>query len=107
MREAPGAELMSAKAESMNVDLPAYMQDVGQRARAAARSISRADTGMKNAALNAIADAIMQSAEQLKTENEKDLAAGRQGSMTSASPAWQKACARSPRCPTRLAAFLT
>ena len=69
---------MSAKAESMNIDLPAYMQDVGQRARAAARAISRADTGMKNAALNAIADAIMQSAEQLKAENEKDLAAGRQ-----------------------------
>ena len=84
MREAPGAEQMSAKAESMNVDLPAYMQDVGQRARAAARSISRADTGMKNAALDAIADAIMQSAEQLKTENEKDLAAGRQGGLDDA-----------------------
>jgi glutamate-5-semialdehyde dehydrogenase len=84
VREAPGAEQMSAKAESMNVDLPAYMQDVGQRARAAARSISRADTGMKNAALDAIADAIMQSAEQLKTENEKDLAAGRQGGLDDA-----------------------
>jgi glutamate-5-semialdehyde dehydrogenase len=69
---------MSAKAESMNIDLPAYMQDVGKRARVAARAMSRADTGMKNAALNAIADRIMQATEQLRAENEKDLAAGRQ-----------------------------
>ena len=75
---------MSAKAESMNIDLPAYMQEVGQRARVAARAVSRADTGMKNSALNAIADAIMQSAEQLKAENEKDLAAGRQQGLDAA-----------------------
>jgi glutamate-5-semialdehyde dehydrogenase len=62
----------------MNIDLPAYMQEVGKRARAAARAMSRADTGMKDAALDAIADAIVQSAEQLKAGNEKDLAAGRQ-----------------------------
>ncbi len=75
---------MSAKAESMNIDLPVYMQDVGKRARAAARAMSRADTGMKNAALDAIADAIMQSAEQLKAENDKDLAAGRQQGLDAA-----------------------
>jgi glutamate-5-semialdehyde dehydrogenase len=69
---------MSVNAESMNIDLPAYMQEVGKRARAAARAMSRADTGMKDAALDAIADAIVQSAEQLKAGNEKDLAAGRQ-----------------------------
>ena len=75
---------MSAKAESMNIDLPVYMQDVGKRARAAARAMSRADTGMKNAALDAIADVIMQSAEQLKAENDKDLAAGRQQGLDAA-----------------------
>jgi glutamate-5-semialdehyde dehydrogenase len=75
---------MSAKAESMNIDLPAYMRDVGKRARAAARAMSRADTGMKNAALDAIADAIMQSAEQLKAENDKDLVAGRQQGLDAA-----------------------
>jgi glutamate-5-semialdehyde dehydrogenase len=75
---------MSAKAESMNIDLPAYMRDVGKRARAAARAMGRADTGMKNAALDAIADAIMQSAEQLKAENDKDLVAGRQQGLDAA-----------------------
>jgi glutamate-5-semialdehyde dehydrogenase len=68
----------------MNIDLPAYMRDVGKRARAAARAMSRADTGMKNAALDAIADAIMQSAEQLKAENDKDLVAGRQQGLDAA-----------------------
>jgi glutamate-5-semialdehyde dehydrogenase len=68
----------------MNIDLPAYMRDVGKRARAAARAMSRVDTGMKNAALDAIADAIMQSAEQLKAENDKDLVAGRQQGLDAA-----------------------
>ena len=75
---------MSAKAESVNPDLPAYMQDVGRRARAAARAISRADTGTKNAALEAIADAIMQAVDQLKLANERDLAAGRQQGLDAA-----------------------
>ncbi|MEN8109073.1 MAG: glutamate-5-semialdehyde dehydrogenase [Pseudomonadota bacterium] len=75
---------MSAKAESMDFNLPAYMQEVGTRARAAAREISRADTGMKNAALNAIADAIEQAAGQLRTENEKDLATGKQHGLDAA-----------------------
>jgi len=69
---------MSAKAEDVTVDIPAYMQEVGRRARAAAKQISRADCGMKDAALTAIATAIEAAADQLKAANEKDLAAGRQ-----------------------------
>jgi glutamate-5-semialdehyde dehydrogenase len=53
------------------------MNDVGQRARSAARDIGKAVTGPKNTALNAIADRIDAEAEKLKLENGKDLEAGR------------------------------
>jgi glutamate-5-semialdehyde dehydrogenase len=75
---------MSAKAESVNQDLPAYMQAVGRRARAAARHIGRADTGSKNAALAAIAAAIEDAARHLKQENATDLAAGREQGLDAA-----------------------
>jgi len=75
---------MSAKAESVNQDLPAYMREVGRRARAAARHIGRADTGSKNTALAAIADAIEDAADHLKQENATDLAAGREQGLDAA-----------------------
>jgi glutamate-5-semialdehyde dehydrogenase len=75
---------MSAKAEAITVDVPAYMQAVGRRARVAAKQSSRAASGMKDAALNAIAAAIETAADRLKTENEKDLAAGRQHGLDAA-----------------------
>ncbi len=75
---------MSAKAESMNLDLPAYMQEVGRCARNAARHIGRADTASKNAALTAIAFAIEDTAENLKRENATDLAAGREHGLDAA-----------------------
>jgi glutamate-5-semialdehyde dehydrogenase len=75
---------MSAKAESMSLDLPAYMRDVGRRARAAARHIGRAETGSKDAALTAIASAIEDTAEHLKRENATDLAAGREQGLDAA-----------------------
>jgi glutamate-5-semialdehyde dehydrogenase len=75
---------MNAKAESMKLDVPAYMQATGRRARAAAREISRAETGIKNAALTAMAAAIEGAVEQLTAENEKDLAAGRQQGLDAA-----------------------
>ena len=49
---------MSVKAESIEFNVPEYMQGVGRRARVAARAIGRADSGMKDAALTAIASAI-------------------------------------------------
>jgi glutamate-5-semialdehyde dehydrogenase len=75
---------MSAKAEAMTVDIPAYVQAVGRRARAAAKQISRAESGIKNAALHAIATAIEAAADRLGTENEKDLATGRQQGLDAA-----------------------
>ncbi|MDH5483778.1 MAG: glutamate-5-semialdehyde dehydrogenase [Gammaproteobacteria bacterium] len=58
-------------------DIKTYMQTVGQRARAAAVHMSRAETAVKNQALMIIADAIDASADALKAANAKDLDAGR------------------------------
>ncbi|MCW8854060.1 MAG: glutamate-5-semialdehyde dehydrogenase [Gammaproteobacteria bacterium] len=59
------------------MDVKQYMQQLGQQARQASVEMSRADTGIKNKALLAIADAIDAAAEILKAENAKDLEAGR------------------------------
>ena len=75
---------MSAKAAAVNIDIPTYMQAVGVRARAAARETARADSGRKDAALKAIATAIENAAPALKTENDKDMAAGRQRGLDAA-----------------------
>jgi len=68
---------MSAKPEAMTIDVPAYMQAVGRRARAASRVIGRAETRQKNDALLAIAAAIEAGSERLESENARDLEAGR------------------------------
>jgi len=75
---------MSAKAAAVTIDIPKYMQSVGERARAAARETARADSGRKDAALKAIATAIENAAPTLKTENDKDMAAGRQRGLDAA-----------------------
>lgn len=68
---------MSAKADSIQFEISAYMHALGQRARAAARQIGRAETAVKNAALEAIAAAIQGAGRTLITANRKDLEAGR------------------------------
>jgi glutamate-5-semialdehyde dehydrogenase len=68
---------MNAEADSLSFDIPAYMQQVGEQARAAARAVAAADTGAKNKALEAIAAAIEAAAATLAAENRKDLEAGR------------------------------
>jgi glutamate-5-semialdehyde dehydrogenase len=59
------------------MDVRQYMETVGQKARAAAREMARANTGTKNAALHAIADALERERARLVAENGKDLEAGR------------------------------
>ena len=54
-----------------------YMEEVGQKARKAAREMARASTKAKNAALHAMADALLRDCAHLVTENAKDLAEGR------------------------------
>jgi glutamate-5-semialdehyde dehydrogenase len=68
---------MNTKAEELALDVAAYMQEVGRRARAAARAIGCAETRQKNAALLAMAAAVESASERLKAENTRDLAAGR------------------------------
>ena len=60
------------------------MQQLGQQARRASAAMSRADAGVKNAALIAIADAIDAAAQALKVENAKDLQAGKDKGLDSA-----------------------
>ncbi|SMC29795.1 glutamate-5-semialdehyde dehydrogenase [Andreprevotia lacus DSM 23236] len=59
------------------MDIKTYMQDVGRQARAASRAMAKADTGAKNKALNAIADAIERDAAALLAANEQDMAQAR------------------------------
>jgi len=68
----------------MPFDVAGYMLAVGKRARSAARAMSRAETGSKDAALLAIAGAIEAAADILKTENARDLDAGRQHGLDAA-----------------------
>src|SRR4051812_17967600 len=56
-------------------DIAAYMHSVGSAARAAARELARADTGTKNAALAAIANAVRRDGAKLCAANAADVAA--------------------------------
>ena len=58
-------------------DVGAYMQGVGEAARAAARDVARADTHARNAALMAMAAAVRDDAAQLIAANAEDVAAAR------------------------------
>jgi len=61
-----------------------YMQQLGQKARAASVEMSRAESSVKNQALFAIADAIDNAADLLKSENQKDLQAGKDNGLDAA-----------------------
>ena len=52
-------------------DIKAYMQDVGQRARVAARAMARAETAAKDAALVAIATEIERGRDALVAANKR------------------------------------
>ncbi|MCX7084326.1 MAG: glutamate-5-semialdehyde dehydrogenase [Methylococcales bacterium] len=69
----------------MSVDIKVYMQDLGIKARKAAKEISRADSGKKNLALLKIADILEKNQATLITENQKDLIAGQQNGLDAAS----------------------
>ena len=61
----------------MSENIKTYIQTLGRQARVAAAILSRTETAAKNAALMAMADAIDQATATLKTENARDLAAGK------------------------------
>jgi glutamate-5-semialdehyde dehydrogenase len=66
------------------MDIKEYMQQVGQQARAASRAMARADTGMKNRALFAIATAIRRDKEKLLAANRADLDAAKAAGLDAA-----------------------
>ena len=66
------------------MDIKAYMQTVGQQARAASRLMAKADTNIKNKALTAIAGAIQRDAAKLIAANAKDLAEAREAGLEEA-----------------------
>jgi glutamate-5-semialdehyde dehydrogenase len=59
------------------LDLPAYMREVGERARAAARAVARAGTDEKNAALVAVATALERDEKRLLAANAHDITGAR------------------------------
>jgi glutamate-5-semialdehyde dehydrogenase len=65
-------------------DVGAYMNGVGEAARAAARDVARADTRAKNAALAAMAAAIRRDAKKLADANALDVAATQAGGQDAA-----------------------
>lgn len=59
------------------VDIKTYMTQLGQQARSASRMLARAATAEKNAALLAMAEAIVAAQPALLAANAKDMAAGK------------------------------
>ena len=66
------------------LDIKAYMHDLGARAKAASRQLARASSETKNAALEAIAKALMDNEEVLRAANALDIEAAKKRSLASA-----------------------
>lgn len=66
------------------MNIKQYMTELGENARKASRQLARANTNQKNAALNAIADRLMQSMDYLLAENNKDMDKGKQSGLDDA-----------------------
>lgn len=75
---------MQTKLKSTHADVAAYMRELGARARKASRVMASANTGQKNAALAAIADALLESRASLLAANKQDMDAGRNNGLDAA-----------------------
>lgn len=75
---------MQTNMKEQQIDIVTYMQDIGVRARTASRAMARATTAQKNAALNAIADAIIADRAALLEANQLDMDAGRKQGLDAA-----------------------
>ena len=76
--------MKTASQQASGTDIQRYMREVGQRARVAARAISRAETAAKDSALVAMAAEIERQTEALIAANRKDLEAGKAQGLDSA-----------------------
>ncbi len=70
--------------QAAGADVKAYMVAIGRRARTASRVLARAESGIKDAALHAAADAIEDKGESLLVANQKDLANAKARGLNSA-----------------------
>jgi glutamate-5-semialdehyde dehydrogenase len=61
-----------------------YMREKGERARAASRDMARADTGLKNACLFALAQTLRDDASTILSANERDMRAGKASKLDAA-----------------------
>ena len=61
-----------------------YMREKGERARAASRDMARADTGLKNACLFALAQTLRDDASTILAANERDMRAGKAAKLEAA-----------------------
>ncbi len=68
----------------MSETVSGSMKKMGEKARRAAVTIARADTGVKNQALYAIANAVEMARERIKVANRKDLNAGHEKGLNEA-----------------------
>lgn len=66
------------------MEIKAYMQQLGQSARAASRLMAKADSNVKNLALLAVARAIRRDQAQLLTANQADIEAAKNAGMDAA-----------------------
>ncbi|MFA5941886.1 MAG: glutamate-5-semialdehyde dehydrogenase [Sinimarinibacterium sp.] len=73
MSPAPPAKSSKAKTDS----IAAYMRERGEKARAAARAMARADTGIKNACLFSLAQILRDEAAAIQSANAADMRDGR------------------------------
>jgi glutamate-5-semialdehyde dehydrogenase len=75
---------MSAVQQQAITDIAAYMEDLGRRARAAARQVAKSSTAERNCALQAAADALEAARDELAEANARDLEAGRRAGLDAA-----------------------
>jgi glutamate-5-semialdehyde dehydrogenase len=66
------------------IDTKSLMQELGTSARKASRELVQASTGSKNAALERVAELLVESTAELQAANSKDLEAGRLAGLSSA-----------------------
>lgn len=75
---------LAADSSASPQSVDSRMRAVGSRARAAAPFIARAETGTKNAALYALADALLEAQDAILAANAKDMKAARENKLDSA-----------------------
>ncbi|RCX33163.1 glutamate-5-semialdehyde dehydrogenase [Thioalbus denitrificans] len=78
------AKIMTVPAETAQLDVRAYMSDVGRQAREASRAMARAGTRVKDAALLAIAAQLLANEAALLAANARDLEQGRAAGLDAA-----------------------